>query len=244
MLEVIDIHTYYGQIEALKGLSLSVERGEIITLIGANGAGKSTLINTISGVIRPAKGEIKFLGRAINRVRPDEIVKSGILQVQERAGILKHLTVLENLILGGYICSEKKKIREDLEKVFQKFSCLKQRKNKLAATLSGGERQMLAIGRGLMAKPSLLMLDEPSLGLAPIVVYEIFEIIRNLNEEGVTILLVEQNARKALEIAQRGYVIENGRVIIEGRAEELRNNQEVQNAFLGRKISSIRPAPV
>ena len=233
MLQVNDIHTYYGTIQALKGVSFSVKEGQIVTLIGANGAGKSTTLMSISGVHPPAKGEIIFRGEEISRKLPDRIVKSGVSQVPEGRRIFPHLSVRENLMMGSYIRKDKQRVAEDLQAVFQLFPVLAEREKQDGGTLSGGEQQMLAIGRALMAKPRLLLLDEPSLGLAPIVVEKIFQVIEEINRQGTTILLVEQNAFMALNIADRGYVIETGRVVLEDDAGALLDNPGVREAYLG-----------
>jgi len=233
MLEVNALAVSYGQIRALKGISLNVDRGEAVTLIGANGAGKSTLLNTISGVIRPVSGFIKVEGTEIQRRSTDEIVKMGISQVVEGRAILTRMTVQENLEMGAFLRRDSRAVREDMENTFNRFPALKERKSKLAVTLSGGEQQMLAIGRALMAGPKLLMMDEPSLGLAPLLVGQIFKIIQELNREGITILLVEQNAKKALKVADRAYVLETGHIVHEGSGQELLNDHKVQQAYLG-----------
>ena len=233
MLHVNDLHVGYGAIAALRGVSLEVSEAEVVALIGANGAGKSTLLRTISGILTPSRGDILFEGRNLRGMAEDKIVRLGILQVQEGRGILTRMTVQENLEMGAYGRSDKAAIRDDMEMVFDKFPVLRQRRRQLGATLSGGEQQMLAIGRALMARPKLLMLDEPSLGLAPLLVREIFRIIRELKREKRTILLVEQNARKALQYADRGYVMETGRIVLSGSGEALLKSDEVQAAYLG-----------
>jgi branched-chain amino acid transport system ATP-binding protein len=233
MLRVTDLHVGYGAIRALKGVSLEVNEGEVVALIGANGAGKSTLLRTISGVLRPSAGDIAFAGRSIRGLAEDKIVRLGVLQVQEGRGILTRMTVRENLEMGAYGRSDKAGIRQDMELVFEKFPVLRQRRQQFGATLSGGEQQMLAIGRALMARPKLLMLDEPSLGLAPMLVNAIFRTIMDFKREGRTILLVEQNARKALQCADRGYVLETGNIVLTGSGEALLNSEEVQAAYLG-----------
>jgi branched-chain amino acid transport system ATP-binding protein len=233
MLHVNDVHVGYGAIAALRGVSLEVHEGEVVALIGANGAGKSTLLRTISGILTPSRGDIMFDGRNLRGMGEDKIVRLGILQVQEGRGILTRMTVQENLEMGAYGRSDKTAIRDDLEMVFDKFPALRQRRKQFGATLSGGEQQMLAIGRALMARPKLLMLDEPSLGLAPMLVREIFRIIRELKREKRTILLVEQNARKALQYADRGYVMETGRIVLSGSGEALLKSDEIQVAYLG-----------
>ncbi len=233
MLEVKGIDVYYGAIHALKGLSLEVEEGSIVTLIGANGAGKTTTLKSISGLLRPRNGTIMFKGRDISKVAPEKIVGLGISQVPEGRRVFATMTVLENLEMGAYLRKDKKGIESDLENVFIRFPRLKERRKQTAGTLSGGEQQMLAIGRALMARPELMLMDEPSMGLAPLLVKEIFEIIKDINARGTTILLVEQNANMALSIANRAYVIETGEIVLEGTAEQLINSEEVKKAYLG-----------
>ena len=233
MLRVMDIHVNYGAIRALKGVSLEVNEGEVVALIGANGAGKSTLLRTISGVLRPVSGDVTFAGRSVRGMAEDHVVRLGLLQVQEGRGILTRMTVQENLEMGAYCRSDKAEIRQDMESIFDKFPVLRDRRKQFGATLSGGEQQMLAIGRALMARPKLLMLDEPSLGLAPMLVNEIFRIIMDFKREGRTILLVEQNAKKALQCADRGYVLETGNIVLTGSGEALLKSEEVQAAYLG-----------
>ena len=233
MLEVKGIDVYYGAIHALKGLSLEVEEGSIVTLIGANGAGKTTTLKSISGLLRPRNGTIMFKGRDISKVAPEKIVGLGISQVPEGRRVFATMTVLENLEMGAYLRKDKKGIESDLENVFTRFPRLKERRKQTAGTLSGGEQQMLAIGRALMARPELMLMDEPSMGLAPLLVKEIFEIIKDINARGTTILLVEQNANMALSIANRAYVIETGEIVLEGTAEQLINSEEVKKAYLG-----------
>jgi branched-chain amino acid transport system ATP-binding protein len=233
MLELDGVHSFYGPIEALKGVSLSVGEGEIVALIGANGAGKSTALMTISGVVAPRKGRIAFRGRPVNGLAPHRIVGMGISQVPEGRRIFPGLTVDENLEMGAFPRKDRDRVEEDLDRVFGLFPILKERRRQRGGTLSGGEQQMLAIGRALMARPLLLLLDEPSLGLAPRVVGQIFEIIRQINREGMTILLVEQNARAALMLARRGYVMETGRIVIENRAKGLLEDPRVRSAYLG-----------
>lgn len=242
MLQITNLSAYYDRICALRRVSIHVREGEIVCLIGANGAGKSTLLNVISGIVPPSDGDIKFDGKSIKNLRPDKIVKRGIVQVPEGRQIFPDMTVKENLELGAYLRykkREKEEVAETLEKIFEKFPLLDERKNQPAGTLSGGEQQMLAIGRALMSAPRILLLDEPSMGLAPIVVEQIFDIIRSLREEGVTILLVEQNARSALSIADRGYVLETGTVILEGLSSELVEDEEVKRAYLGKDYKHI-----
>jgi branched-chain amino acid transport system ATP-binding protein len=234
MLELRNVETFYGNIMALKGISLSVNEGEIITLIGANGAGKSTALMTICGITPPRRGEILFLEKPIHRVEPHEIVALGVSQVPEGRRIFPLLTVTENLAMGAFLRDDGEEIARDMEYIFSLFPILKERRHQQGGTLSGGEQQMLAISRALMARPRLLLLDEPSLGLAPLVFQLIFRMIPKINREnGTTILLVEQNANMALRIAHRGYVLENGRIILEGAAESLLNNEEVKRAYLG-----------
>ena len=233
MLELRNIQTFYGSIEALKGISLTVMKGEIITLIGANGAGKSTTLMSICGIVPPRSGEIRFLDRPIQGLSPDGIVTLGISQVPEGRRIFPQLTVLENLDMGAFLRKDKMEIRRDIEHIFTLFPILAERRHQGGGTLSGGEQQMLAISRALMARPRLLLLDEPSLGLAPLMVKLIFEILQKINREGTTIFLVEQNAHMALRVAHRGYVMENGRITLEGPAAELLANDEIRRAYLG-----------
>ncbi|NLG73833.1 MAG: ABC transporter ATP-binding protein [Chloroflexi bacterium] len=233
MLNVTDIHTYYGNIHALKGISLSVEKGEIVTLIGGNGAGKTTTLRSICGLHRPRSGTITLNGEDLGAYRAHEIVYKGVSMVPEGRGIFARLTVAENLDLGAYTRKDRSSLQEDIDRVFSIFPRLKERRNQVAGTLSGGEQQMLAIGRALMARPSLLLLDEPSMGLAPILVESIFETIQTINQEGTTILLVEQNALMALSIAHRGYVLQTGRIVLQDTAENLKQNEMVQKAYLG-----------
>jgi branched-chain amino acid transport system ATP-binding protein len=234
LLELEKVETFYGNIQALKGVSLSIAEGEIITLIGANGAGKTTTLMTVCGIAPPRSGRIRFRGSAIERVEPHEIVSRGISQVPEGRRIFPLLTVGENLNMGAFLRRDRLEIARDREQVFSLFPILKERRHQPGGTLSGGEQQMLAIARALMARPSLLLLDEPSLGLAPLIGQLIFRIIRQINEERrTTILLVEQNANMALRIAHRGYVMENGRITMEGNAADLLDNEEVKRAYLG-----------
>jgi branched-chain amino acid transport system ATP-binding protein len=233
MLEVNDIHSYYGHIHALKGISLTVDKGEIVTLIGANGAGKTTTLKTISGTMHPRHGTISLDGERIEGLPPHTIVMRGIGQSPEGRKIFGALTVLENLEMGAYARADKPAIARDLDFVFTLFPRLAERKYQLGGTLSGGEQQMLAIGRALMTHPRVLMLDEPSMGLAPVLVEAIFETIQKLNQEGTTILLIEQNAAKALQVAQRGYVIETGQIVLQDSAENLRKSERVRKAYLG-----------
>ncbi len=233
ILEVKDLNVFYGAIHALQGISFHVNEGEIVTLIGANGAGKSTTLNTICGLLRPRQGHIFFRGRDITKTPADQIVKLGICQVPEGRKIFAPLTVKENLEMGAFTRNDKQGIQRSMERVFASFPRMKERLSQLGGTLSGGEQQMLAVSRGLMSDPKLLLLDEPSMGLAPILVEEIFEIIRRINQQGVSILLVEQNANMALQVANRGYVLETGRIVLEGTAKELRENPQVKAAYLG-----------
>lgn len=233
MLVLQDVNVYYGAIHALKGISLEVNEGEIVTLIGSNGAGKSTSLKTISGLLRPKQGKLSFNGTDITTVQPQEIVAKGISQVPEGRRVFANMTVTENLDLGAYLRKDKAEIKKDLERVFELFPRLNERKNQLSGTLSGGEQQMLAMGRALMSRPKLLLLDEPSMGLAPILVKQIFSIIKEINKTGTTILLVEQNAHMALSIAHRAYVLETGRIVLSGSAEELAASEEVRKAYLG-----------
>jgi branched-chain amino acid transport system ATP-binding protein len=233
MLKVNDLNVYYGAIHALKGISFNVEKGEIVTLIGANGAGKSTTLNTLSGLLRSRTGSILFEGENISHIEPQDIVRKRIIQSPEGRKIFATLTVMENLEMGAFVHNDKARIQEDLESVMQRFPRLRERRKQLGGTLSGGEQQMLAIARALMARPALLLLDEPSMGLSPILVEQIFEIIRDINNQGVSILLVEQNAQMALSIADRGYVLETGQVVLEGAAQDLLHNPSVMEAYLG-----------
>ena len=233
LLEIENVHTYYGQIHALKGVSLVVDQGEIVTLIGANGAGKSTLLKSTSGLLRPRQGSIRLDGEELTQYPPHEIVTKGVVQVPEGRRVFGRLTVTENLEMGAFAISDQKLITKNLEKVFNLFPRLRERYNQVAGTLSGGEQQMLATGRALMANPRVLLMDEPSMGLAPVLVDSIFETIRHLHAEGTTILLVEQNARIALQVAGRGYVLQSGTVLLSDTAENLRQNEVVREAYLG-----------
>ena len=232
MLEVSDLHTYYGNIEALKGVSLEVEEGEIVTLIGSNGAGKSTTLRSISGLTPPREGSIRFEGNEIGETAPQEIVKLGISQSPEGRKCFQRMSVRENLDLGAYLRKDKQ-IGEDMDRVFDLFPRLKEREQQKAGTMSGGEQQMLAIGRAMMAQPRLLLLDEPSMGLAPVLVERIYETVEEINRQGTTILLVEQNANFALGVSKRGYVLETGHVALSDDSAKLRDNPEVQKAYLG-----------
>jgi branched-chain amino acid transport system ATP-binding protein len=233
LLEVKDVHTYYGNIEALKGISLEVDEGEIVTLIGSNGAGKSTTLRSISGLTPPREGSIKFEGREIGETAPQDIVRLGISQSPEGRKIFHRMTVRENLDLGAYLRRDGDGVEQDVQRVYELFPRLEERQKQKAGTMSGGEQQMLAIGRALMAKPKLLLLDEPSMGLAPILVERIYETVVEINKQGTTILLVEQNANFALEVSKRGYVLETGAVAVADEAAALRDNPEVQKAYLG-----------
>ncbi|WP_337802040.1 ABC transporter ATP-binding protein [Mitsuokella jalaludinii] len=233
MLKIDNIDVYYGAIHALKGISLEVNEGEIVTLIGANGAGKSTTLRTISGLLKPKAGSITFLGQNIAGVRAHEIVKKGISQVPEGRRVFAEMTVMENLDLGAFVRKDKAGIQQDLKHVFELFPRLEERKNQSAGTLSGGEQQMLAMGRALMSRPKLLLLDEPSMGLAPLLIKEIFNIIVDINKSGTTVLLVEQNANMALSIANRAYVLETGRITLSGKAQDLAASEDVRKAYLG-----------
>ncbi len=233
MLELHDVHTYYGNIHALKGISLNVNEGEIVTLIGSNGAGKTTTLRTIQGLLRPRHGSIKLRGEDLTKVPAHLITSKGVSQSPEGRLIFPRMTVLENLEMGAFARTDKDGIAQDLERVYITFPRLKERLKQKGGTLSGGEQQMLAIGRALMARPKVLLLDEPSMGLAPILVEQIFQIIGELNKQGTTILLVEQNARMALSIAHRGYVLQTGEIRLTGPAAELRDNEEVRKTYLG-----------
>lgn len=233
MLTINDINVFYGAIHAIKGVSLEVNEGEIVTLIGANGAGKSTILRTISGLLKPKTGTIQFEGQEIAGMPAHEIVKTGISQVPEGRRIFAEMSVLENLELGAFTRKDKDGIKADMELVFERFPRLKERIGQLAGTLSGGEQQMLAMGRALMSRPRLLLLDEPSMGLAPLLIKEIFAIIQDINKTGTTVLLVEQNANMALSIAHRAYVLETGRITLSGDAKELAASDEVRKAYLG-----------
>jgi len=233
MLEVEDIHTYYGNIHALKGVSLAVEKGEIVTLIGANGAGKSTTLRTITGLLKPAHGRVVLEGEDLAAYKTHEIVYKGVAMVPEGRGIFARMTVMENLEMGGYHRTDKDHMQEDLGRVFTLFPRLKERRSQVAGTLSGGEQQMLATARAMMAHPRLLLMDEPSMGLAPVLVENIFDTILEINREGTTILLVEQNAQMALSVAHRGYVMQTGTIVLQDTSENLKQNEMVQKAYLG-----------
>jgi branched-chain amino acid transport system ATP-binding protein len=233
ILQLSDVHTYYGSIHALKGISLEVHEGEIVTLLGANGAGKSTTLRSINGLNRPRQGQIRFQGRDITSTQAHEIVKRGIAQSPEGRRLFPRMTVTENLEMGAFQRNDRAAIREDMDRVFELFPRLQERRNQKAGTMSGGEQQMCAIGRALMARPKLLLLDEPSLGLAPIFVERIFDIIKQINEQGTSILLVEQNALMALDAAHRGYVLETGRIVLADSAAALKTNEQVRKTYLG-----------
>ncbi len=233
LLEIENIHTYYGHIHALKGISLDVNKGEIVTLIGANGAGKSTMLKTTSGLLKPRQGSIRLEGEELTRYRPHEVVAKGVVQVPEGRRIFGRLTVRENLEMGAFSITDQRLIASNLERVFNLFPRLRERQKQVGGTLSGGEQQMLAMGRALMANPNVLLMDEPSMGLAPVLVDIIFDTIRQLHADGTTILLVEQNARMALQVASRGYVLQTGTILLRDNAENLRRNEMVRKAYLG-----------
>jgi len=233
VLKVYEIETYYGAIAALKGVSFEVDLKDVVAILGANGAGKSTIMRTLSGIVPPIRGTIDFMGKRIDRKPPEEIVRMGICQVPEGREIFPELTVKENLRMGAFTRKDKAAIQADMKRVEEYFPILKERRGQLAGTLSGGEQQMLAIGRALMARPKLLLLDEPSMGLAPIIVEEIFKIIKAINEAGTTILLVEQNAYMALQIATKGYILESGKIVLSGTANQLLEDEQVGKAYLG-----------
>ena len=233
LLEVTDLHVYYGVIQALKGISFEVNQGEIVTLIGANGAGKTTTMQTVIGLISPKGGSIVYNGKEITHMPSHKIVASGISQVPEGRRIFQELTVYDNLMLGAYLQKDPKQIKDDIENVFDQFPILGERRTQIAGTLSGGEQQMLAMSRALMAHPTLLMMDEPSMGLSPLLVSQVFDIIKDMNDKGITILLVEQNAEKALKIADRAYVLETGSITASGTGAELASSPEIRKAYLG-----------
>lgn len=233
MLEVKDLEVYYGMIQAIKGVSFEVNEGEVIALIGANGAGKTTILHTITGLISPKRGSVIFEGQEISKIPAHKIVTLGMAHVPEGRRVFSQLTVLENLMMGAYTRSDKKEIQETLEMVYKRFPRLEERKNQMAGTLSGGEQQMLAMGRALMSKPKIIVMDEPSMGLSPILVNEIFDIIQAVSAGGTTVLLVEQNAKKALSIADRAYVLETGNITISGDAKQLMNDDAIKKAYLG-----------
>jgi len=236
LLKIDQIHTYYGNIHALKGVSLTVHEGEIVTLIGSNGAGKTTTINTISGLLKPKEGAIFFKGEQISTLRPHEIVAKGVCQSREGRKLFTRLSVLENLDMGAFTRSDRAGIRDDIERAYTLFPILKERRHQVAGTLSGGEQQMLAIARALMSRPQLLLLDEPSMGLAPIVVEKIFDIILDISTERTTILLVEQNALMAFLIADRGYVIQSGKIALADTVENLQENENIRKLYLGEEV--------
>lgn len=233
MLEIKDLEVYYGVIRAIKGVSFEVNEGEVIALIGANGAGKTTILHTITGLIPAKKGSIVYEGKELTKVPPHKIVSMGMAHVPEGRRVFQELSVLENLKLGAYTRKDKSEIAESLKRVYERFPRLEERKNQVAGTLSGGEQQMLAMGRALMSKPKIVLMDEPSMGLSPLLVSEIFDIIKEISESGTTVLLVEQNAKKALSIADRAYVLETGNITLTGRASDLLNDDAVKKAYLG-----------
>ncbi len=233
MFTINDLYVYYGVIQAIKGISFEVNEGEVIALIGANGAGKTTILHTITGLIAAKSGSIQFQGQKLTKIPTHKIVKMGIAHVPEGRRIFSQLTVFENLQLGAYTREDKAEIEASLEAVYRRFPRLKERRNQVAGTLSGGEQQMLAIGRALMSRPKLILMDEPSMGLSPILVSEIFDIIKSISESGTTVLLVEQNAKKALTIANRAYVLETGKIVLSGNAQDLINDESVKKAYLG-----------
>ncbi len=233
MLEVKDLHVHYGVIEAIKGISFEVEQGEVIALIGANGAGKTTTLHTITGLIKPTSGNIIFEGKDITKTPGYKIVPMGMAHVPEGRRVFAQMSVYDNLMMGAYTRKDKNEIKENLHMVYERFPRLEERKNQMAGTLSGGEQQMLAMGRALMSQPNIILMDEPSMGLSPIFVNEIFDIIKRVSQSGTTVLLVEQNAKKALSIADRAYVLETGTISLEGNAEELMHNDAVRKAYLG-----------
>lgn len=233
MLKIENMSVHYGMIQAVKDISFEVNQGEIVSLIGANGAGKTTILRTISGLVRPSQGTISFENKNIEKETSPKIVSSGLVQVPEGRHVFTGMTVMENLELGAFLFKDKKETQKIIETIFERFPILKERKNQDAATLSGGEQQMLAMGRALMTRPKLLLLDEPSMGLAPIFIKEIFSIIQEINKQGTTILLIEQNAKMALGIADRGYVLETGKIVLEGSGSELLDSPDIQKAYLG-----------
>lgn len=233
LLTIKDLDVYYGVIQAIKGISFEVNEGEVIALIGANGAGKTTILHTITGLVSPKKGSIEFEGHNLIKTKAHKIVSLGMAHVPEGRRIFSELTVLENLVMGAYHRKDKEGIMESLENVYKRFPRLEERKKQIAGTLSGGEQQMLAMGRALMSKPKIMLLDEPSMGLSPLFVSEIFDIIQEINKSGTTVLLVEQNAKKALSIADRAYVLETGKIVLSGKADDMLNNDSVKKAYLG-----------
>ena len=235
MLLINDLETRYGKVKALDGINIHVKANKVLAVLGANGAGKTTLLNTISGLLKPSKGSIKFLGQEITKKAPHQIVRMGIVHIEEGQGIFIRMTVQENLEMGAFLESNKAAIRKKMDEVYDRFPALKSRSRKLGATVSGGERQQLAIGRALMARPKLLMMDEPSMGLAPLVVTQIFSIVKELNKQRITVLLVEQNVRKTLQIAHLGYVLNLGRIVHEGTSQALLDDPIIQATYLGEK---------
>ena len=233
MLEVKDLEVYYGMIQAIKGVSFEVNQGEIIALIGANGAGKTTILHTVTGLLAPKKGSVLFEGKDITKIPAHKIVSLGMAHVPEGRRVFADLSVYENLKMGAYTRKDKEEIEKSLDRVYERFPRLKERKNQLAGTLSGGEQQMLAMGRALMSQPKIILMDEPSMGLSPILVNEIFDIIQEVSKSGTTVLLVEQNAKKALSIADRAYVLETGKIVLDGKAEVLLNDDSIKKAYLG-----------
>lgn len=233
MLEVKDLEVYYGMIQAIKGVSFHVDQGEVIALIGANGAGKTTILHTVTGLLSPKKGSVVFEGQEVTKIPAHKIVSLGMAHVPEGRRVFAELSVYENLKMGAYTRKDKSEIEENLQKIYERFPRLKERKNQMAGTLSGGEQQMLAMGRALMSQPKIILMDEPSMGLSPILVNEIFDIIQEVSKSGTTMLLVEQNAKKALSIADRAYVLETGRIALEGRAEDLLRDDSIKKAYLG-----------
>ncbi len=233
MLEVKDLEVYYGVIQAIKGISFHVDKGEVIALIGANGAGKTTTLHTVTGLISPKNGHVLFEGKDITKIPAHKIVSMGMAHVPEGRRVFAELSVYENLKMGAYTRKDKNEIEESLKNVYKRFPRLEERKNQMAGTLSGGEQQMLAMGRALMSKPKIILMDEPSMGLSPIMVNEIFDIIRSVSESGTTVLLVEQNAKKALSIADRAYVLETGKIVLEGKAKDLLEDDSIKKAYLG-----------
>ena len=233
MLEIKDLEVYYGVIQAIKGISFEVNKGEVIALIGANGAGKTTILHTITGLLSPKKGSVMYEGTDITKIPAHKIVSLGMAHVPEGRRVFADLSVYENLKMGAYTRKDKNEVEETLERVYERFPRLKERKNQMAGTLSGGEQQMLAMGRALMSKPKIILMDEPSMGLSPILVNEIFDILQEVSKSGTTVLLVEQNAKKALSIADRAYVLETGKIVLEGKAEDLLNDDSIKKAYLG-----------
>ena len=232
-LEVNDLSVYYGMIQALKGISFKVEKGEIVALIGANGAGKTTTLHTLSGLISAKGGSIIYKDKDISKIPPHKLVSVGMAHIPEGRRIFSEMSVLENLKMGAYTRKDREEIEDSIEKIYKRFPRLEERKNQLAGTMSGGEQQMLAIGRALMSKPEIVLMDEPSMGLSPIFVNEIFDIIKQMRREGVTVLLVEQNAKKALSVSDRAYVLENGKIVMQGRASEIMDDESIKKAYLG-----------